>query len=193
MRESAATDELLMMSIAQQDASALEQLYERYERPVYSFVYRIVKDSMAAEEIVQELFMRIWNTAQRLRTDEAAGKISSWIFTIARNLSIDWLRKQGRKPAEAQEQDVLERAASVHSTEREVEHKLLGEEMQEALSELNAEQKQVVELIYFMGYTQQEVSLREAIPLGTVKSRVRLALMQLRKRFEAFGKEGVRQ
>ncbi len=193
MRESEATDELLMMMIAQQDADALEQLYDRYERPVYSFVYRIVKDSMAAEELVQELFIRIWHSAQRVRTDEAAGQLSSWIFTIARNLSIDWLRKQGRRPLEAREQAALERTASIHSTEREVEHKLLGEEMQMALSELNADQKQVMELIYFMGYTQQEVSLKEAIPLGTVKSRVRLALAQLRKRFEALGKEGVRQ
>lgn len=186
-----ATDELLIQKIANRDSAALEQLYDRYERQIYSFVYRIVKDAMAAEEVVQELFIRVWNSAERLDTGEAAGKISSWMFTIARNLSVDWIRKQGRKPLEASEDGVLERVAASKSTEQEVEHKMLGEQMQEALRELNEEQKQVVDLIYFKGYTQQEVSLNQDIPLGTVKSRVRLALKQLRKRFETKRKEGV--
>jgi RNA polymerase sigma factor (sigma-70 family) len=186
-----ATDELLIQKIANRDSAALEQLYDRYERRIYSFVYRIVKDAMAAEEVVQELFIRVWNSAERLDTGEAAGKISSWMFTIARNLSVDWIRKQGRKPLEASEDGVLERVAASKSTEQEVEHKMLGEQMQEALRELNEEQKQVVDLIYFKGYTQQEVSLNQDIPLGTVKSRVRLALKQLRKRFENTRKEGV--
>ncbi|WP_139997041.1 RNA polymerase sigma factor [Paenibacillus paridis] len=186
-----ATDELLIRKIANRDSAALEQLYDRYERQIYSFVYRIVKDAMAAEEVVQELFIRVWNSAERLDTGEAAGKISSWMFTIARNLSVDWIRKQGRKPLEASEDGVLERVAASKSTEQEVEHKMLGEQMQEALCELNEEQKQVVDLIYFKGYTQQEVSLNQDIPLGTVKSRVRLALKQLRKRFETTRKEGV--
>lgn len=186
-----ATDELLIQKIANRDSAALEQLYDRYERQIYSFVYRIVKDAMAAEEVVQELFIRVWNSAERLDTGEAAGKISSWMFTIARNLSVDWIRKQGRKPLEASEDGVLERVAASKSTEQEVEHKMLGEQMQDALRELNEEQKQVVDLIYFKGYTQQEVSLNQDIPLGTVKSRVRLALKQLRKRFETKRKEGV--
>ncbi|WP_141504202.1 RNA polymerase sigma factor [Paenibacillus luteus] len=186
-----ATDELLIQKIANRDSAALEQLYDRYERQIYSFVYRIVKDAMAAEEVVQELFIRVWNSAERLDTGEAAGKISSWMFTIARNLSVDWIRKQGRKPLEASEEGVLERVAAFKSTEQEVEHKMLGEQMQEALRELNEDQKQVVDLIYFKGYTQQEVSLNQDIPLGTVKSRVRLALKQLRKRFETTRKEGV--
>ncbi|WP_138752345.1 RNA polymerase sigma factor [Paenibacillus sinopodophylli] len=186
-----ASDELLIQQIAERDSAALELLYDRYERQIYAFVYRMVRDAMAAEEVVQELFIRVWNSASKLRTDEAAGKISSWLFTIARNLSVDWLRKHGRKPLEAQEEGVLEREASSHSTEQEVEHKMLGEQMKEALGELNEDQKQVVELIYFMGYTQQEVSQRHDIPLGTVKSRVRLALTQLRKKFETTWKEGV--
>ncbi|WP_419872232.1 RNA polymerase sigma factor [Candidatus Pristimantibacillus sp. PTI5] len=187
-----ASDELLIQKIAERDSAALEQLYDRYERQVYSFVFRIVKDTMAAEEVVQELFIRVWNSAGRLRTDESAGKISSWMFTIARNLSVDWLRKQGRKPLEAREEGALEREAAPQTTEQEVEQKLLGEQMKEALGELNEDQKQVVELIYFMGYTQQEVSQNHDIPLGTVKSRVRLALNQLRKKFESGMKEGVR-
>lgn len=187
-----ASDELLIQKIAERDSAALEQLYDRYERQVYSFIFRIVKDTMAAEEVVQELFIRVWNSAGRLLTDESAGKISSWMFTIARNLSVDWLRKQGRKPLEAREEGALEREAAPQTTEQEVEHKLLGEQMKEALGELNEDQKQVVELIYFMGYTQQEVSQNHDIPLGTVKSRVRLALSQLRKKFESGMKEGVR-
>lgn len=93
---------------------------------------------------------------------------------------------------EAREEGALEREAAPQTIEQEVEHKLLGEQMKEALGELNEDQKQVVELIYFMGYTQQEVSQNHNIPLGTVKSRVRLALSQLRKKFESGMKEGAR-
>lgn len=188
-----ASDELLIRLIAEQDASALEQLYDRYERPVYSFVMRMLKDSMASEEVVQELFVRVWKSAARLNTDNAKGKISTWIFAIARNLSIDWLRKQGRRPLEAAEEEAWNRLAEPMSTEQVVEDRMLGEQMKEAIGLLNEDQQQVVEWIYYMGYTQQEVAEKHQIPLGTVKSRVRLALGQLRKRFEQTWKEGVRQ
>ncbi|MFC4776539.1 RNA polymerase sigma factor [Paenibacillus sp. GCM10023252] len=188
-----AADEQLIRQIAEGDALALEQLYDKYERPIYSFVLRMVKDSMAAEEVVQELFMRVWKSAGRMKTDGSAGKVSTWLFAVSRNLSIDWLRKQGRRPLEAQEEEVWERTAEPVSTEHEVEQRLLGEQMREAIGELNEDQKQVVEMIYYMGYTQQEVASKHDIPLGTVKSRVRLALGQLRKRFDHRWKEGVRQ
>ncbi|KQO01472.1 RNA polymerase subunit sigma-24 [Paenibacillus sp. Leaf72] len=187
------SDEYLIQQIARQDASALEQLYDRYERPVYSFVYRMLKDAMASEEVVQELFVRIWNAASRVEAEEASGKISTWIFAIARNLAIDWIRKQERRPQQVQGEMILERTVDPLITEQVVEDRMLGEKMKEAIGQLNDDQKQVVEWIYYMGYTQQEVADKHQIPLGTVKSRVRLALRQLRKRFEHTWKEGVRQ
>ncbi|WP_020615809.1 RNA polymerase sigma factor [Paenibacillus daejeonensis] len=183
------SDEVLIGLIAKRDSTALEQLYDRYERPVYAFVIRMVKDAMAAEEVVQELFVRIWNAAHGLDRDKQ-GKISTWIFAIARNLAIDWLRKRGRRPIEAHEEDAWERAAESASTEQVVEERMLGEQMKAAIRDLKDEQKQVLELIYYKGYTQQEIASQHDIPLGTVKSRVRLALRQLRKRFEEAGREG---
>ena len=184
------SDEMLIGLIAKRDSTALEQLYDRYERPVYAFVIRMVKDAMAAEEVVQELFVRIWNAAHGLDPDKGQGKISTWIFAIARNLAIDWLRKRGRRPIEAHEEEALERVTESISTEQVVEERMLGEQMKAAIRDLKDEQKQVLELIYYKGYTQQEIASQHDIPLGTVKSRVRLALRQLRKRFEEAGREG---
>jgi RNA polymerase sigma-70 factor (ECF subfamily) len=178
-------DDILLQKIAIRDEDALEQLYDRYERPIYAFALRIVQDAMAAEEVVQELFVRVWNTASRIDADGRKGKISTWMFAVARNLAIDRLRKQGRQPVGSLESEVWERLSdSEESTELTVEHKLLGQQLKEAIHELQSDQKQVLEWIYYMGYTQQEVAERHQIPLGTVKSRVRLALKALRGRFE---------
>lgn len=92
-------EEHLMLQIASRSSDALEKLYDRYEKPLYSFVYRIVKDSMAAEEIVQELFLKLWNHAEAYVSNGRSGKVSTWIFTMARNGAIDWLRKRDRRPA----------------------------------------------------------------------------------------------
>jgi len=183
------SDERLLQKIAMRDADALEQMYDRYERPIYAFALRIVKDSMAAEEVVQELFVRVWNAAGRILESGQKGRISTWLFAVTRNLAIDRLRKQGRQPLEAMESEAWERVCDPQSTEAAVEHKLLGEQLKEAIDELQADQKQVLEWIYYMGYTQQEVADKHHIPLGTVKSRVRLALKQLRSRFETWKEE----
>ncbi|MCA0755210.1 anti-sigma factor [Paenibacillus sp. N4] len=108
MGEAAASDELLIRLISLRDRSALEQLYDRYERPVYAFVYRIVKDETAAESIVRELYIRVWNAEGGSQPEESAGKISSWMFTDARNLSVDWLREHGQKIDEMQEEAALQ-------------------------------------------------------------------------------------
>ncbi|MCM3746631.1 sigma-70 family RNA polymerase sigma factor [Paenibacillus pasadenensis] len=181
----------LMLQIASQSSDALEKLYDRYERPLFSFIFRIVGDAMAAEEIVQELFMKIWNHAEAFITNERSGKVSSWIFTMARNRSIDWLRRRDSRPASGGA-EVLDRLSDPVTTELAVESRLMAEQMREALSELNEEQKQVLEWVYYGGFTQQEISDRHDIPLGTVKSRIRLGLRQLRKRLGDSWREGVR-
>ncbi|MFS0839251.1 RNA polymerase sigma factor [Paenibacillus sp. 1P03SA] len=183
-------DSQLMRLIAQKQPQALEQLYDRYERPMYSFAYRFVKDSMMAEEVVQELFLRIWNHAERY--EDAQGKLSTWMFAIARNISIDTLRrKQTRTSGQLAEPDkLLQVADRGRGTEEEVELRFMGEELALAMEDLNEDQKKVIDLIYFKGYTHQEVSQRQEIPLGTVKSRVRLAMKQLKEKLAGRGKEG---
>ncbi|SDT32236.1 RNA polymerase sigma-70 factor, ECF subfamily [Paenibacillaceae bacterium GAS479] len=184
-------EEHLMLQIASRSSDALEKLYDRYERPLYSFIYRIVGDGMAAEEIIQELFLKIWNNAEAYTSNGRNGKVSSWIFTIARNRSIDWLRRRDSRPAAGGEIG-LDVISDPLTTELAVENRLMAEQMRQALSELNVEQKQVLEWVYYGGYTQQEIADHHDIPLGTVKSRIRLGLRQLRKRLGDSWREGVR-
>ncbi len=185
------TDHELIELIALKDARALELLYDRYERPMFSFAYRFVKDTMAAEEIVQELFLRIWNSAERFQVEK--GKVSTWMFTVTRNVAIDLLRKRSRKFNEPVDDKIMMRLTNDSNTEQEVESKWVDDQVKAALYDLSKDQQQVVEWIYFKGYTQQEVSEIHEIPLGTVKSRVRLALKQLKLRLgriDLFGNIG---
>lgn len=187
------TDQELMMQIVNKDADALKFLYDKYEKPIYAFAYRIVQDAMMAEEVVQELFLRIWKAAERYDADH--GKLTSWMFTLTRNIAIDLLRKkQNRTNVQTTETEQLNRIPdSGKSTEEVALEGWRGQEIREALHALSPDQKQVVDLIYYQGYTQQEVSDQQAIPLGTVKSRVRLALKQLRGRLAGVGKEEIQR
>lgn len=175
-------DMQLIRQIAGKDAEALEQLYDAYERPMYALAYRLLNDAMAAEEAVQELFLRIWNNAERY--DSSHGKLSTWMFALTRNISIDMLRRRNARAASVPVEDEYLNAIvdTASDTELAVEQTLQGESVRAALNELGEEQQQVIELIYYKGLTQQEVSDRCSIPLGTVKSRVRLGLKQLHKR-----------
>ncbi|QGQ94619.1 sigma-70 family RNA polymerase sigma factor [Paenibacillus psychroresistens] len=181
----------LMKLIALKDAPALEQLYDRYEKAIYCFAHRIVNDVMMAEEVVQELFMRIWNFAERYESTQ--GKLSTWMFTLTRNIAIDILRKkQNRVQKQVAEQQQLNAIPdSGKAVEDEVENNWIGDEVRQAMKALNEDQQKVVEWIYYQGLTQQEVAERHAIPLGTVKSRVRLAMKQLKQRLANVVERGV--
>ncbi|GGF94351.1 DNA-directed RNA polymerase sigma-70 factor [Paenibacillus albidus] len=181
-------DRELMNRIGSKDPVALEWLYDRYEKTVYSFAYRMVQDAMAAEEVVQELFLRVWTHDERY--DEAQGKLTTWIFTVTRNIAIDMLRRKSVRdrgiPVEAETLNALPDAGA--GTADQVENKSEGEQMRKILSVLSRDQKQVIDSIYYGGMTQQEVSVRYNIPLGTVKSRVRLALKQMKKHLSVEGR-----
>lgn len=183
-----ADDKQLILLIAQKDSNALELLYDRYERVIYSFAYQIVKDSMAAEEVMQELFLRLWKNAGQI--DFGKGKLLTWMFAVTRNLAIDYLRKRdARLPRQSGDSGNLEQVQD-HSTLTEdlVELQMAGEQIREALLGLSRDQQQVMDMIYYQGYTQQEVAQLAAIPLGTVKGRVRLAMKQLHKSLRHWGR-----
>jgi RNA polymerase sigma-70 factor, ECF subfamily len=185
------TDLELLTRISNKDPEALKLIYKRYERPIYTFAYRIVKDAMLAEEVVQELFMRIWNSAERY--DAGQGLLSSWMFTVTRNLAIDALRRrQTRTSQQVTEAEQLNREPDPEpDTGAIATANIVGEQVRSAIKTLSDDQQEVMELIYFNGYTQQEVSEKCDIPLGTVKSRVRLAMKALKTQLEDIGKEGL--
>ena len=174
-------DRDLMMRIGDKDPAALEWLYDRYEKTVYSFAFRIVKDTMAAEEVVQELFMRLWTHSERY--DASQGKLTTWMFAVTRNIAVDMLRRKSVRdrgiPVETETLYAV--ADDLADTAVQVEMRSEGQRVREILDGLSRDQQQVIDSIYYGGMTQQEVSSRYNIPLGTVKSRVRLALKQMKK------------
>jgi RNA polymerase sigma-70 factor (ECF subfamily) len=158
------------------DQHALEMLYDKYEKLLYSFSYRMTRHKESAEEVVQEVFVKVWKGQGNFDVDK--GKFSSWLLTIARNASIDLMRKRKEPAYELEERDSL--TSSDPSTEDLVEWKERGAELRKAISMLKEEQQRIIESFYFKGNTQRKIAEELNLPLGTVKGRIRLALRHLR-------------
>ncbi|WP_373894699.1 RNA polymerase sigma factor [Virgibacillus natechei] len=170
-----------------QDEDALEQLYDRYEKLLYSFSFRMTNNKFLAEEAVQDVFTKLWSKQRNF--DEEKGKFSSWLLTVTRHACIDLLRKKKDTTYELEERDAL------HTTEPTpedlVEWKERREEVQEAIKQLTNEQQEIIELFYFKDMSQSSIAKKRDIPLGTVKGRVRLALKHLKGNLQAKKERGV--
>jgi RNA polymerase sigma-70 factor (ECF subfamily) len=180
-------DAELMQRIAARDARALEVLYDRYSRIVFSFALRIVGDRLAAEEILQEVFFRVWQQAPTF--NDRRGSLVTWLLSITHNLAIDLVRRRRRRPVAADDEDPLATLASLPDTGESVEDEVwlsdLRAQVNEAMQQLPASQRDAIELAYFHGLTQREIADRLDQPLGTVKTRMRLGLKKLRSILEA--------
>ncbi|MEN1968399.1 sigma-70 family RNA polymerase sigma factor [Lentibacillus sp. N15] len=179
----------LYKRIGHNDEAALEQLYDRYEKLIFSFAYRMTNNTFLSEEVVQEVFTKVW--LKKGTYDESKGKFSSWLLTVTRNTSIDLLRKKKETPYELTENDVV--TDKQPSTEEVVEWKESGEHIRHAVKHLTIEQQEIIELFYFKGMSQSTIASEYDIPLGTVKGRVRLALKHLRERMTEQQERGVRE
>ena len=175
------TDADLMAHMAAGNTAAMELLYDRYNRPVYSFAYRMLGDREHAEELLQEVFLRAWRRSSRF--SDTRGSLISWLLSITHNMAIDELRKQQRRPrkAESAEPDVL--LGTLHDTAPSVETQAILADRQRmvraALAELPENQRLVLEMGYFNGLTQREIAETLDVPLGTIKTRMRLGLRKL--------------
>lgn len=159
------------------EREAFEQLYDNYSEAIYGITLKILKDEALAEDALQETFVRIWRKIQTY--DPSKGRLFTWMLNIARNISIDMLSaSESRKVSKTTSIEDFSFDAKGPSTTMQVEH--IG--LRELVDKLPPDQKQVIELIYFLGYTQAEVADEFNIPLGTVKSRVRLAMNYLRSK-----------
>lgn len=171
----------IMAAMAAGDPAAMETLYDRYSRPVYSFAYRMLGDRDHAEDLMQEVFLRAWRRSSRF--SDSRGTLISWLLSITHNMAIDELRKKQRRPqkADSNEPDVL--MGSLRDTTEPVEEIAVrsdtGRAVREALDEIPENQRVVLELGYFRGMTQREISEKLDVPLGTIKTRMRLALRKL--------------
>ena len=172
------SDEELLKRIAAGDEEALVTLYDRYGRLVYSLAYQILQDHQLAEEITQDVFTRVWQSAASF--DPKKSRFTTWLTSITRNRAIDILRRRRVRgltgPGEAELNTAITRADERYSPE----YHLDALAVREALRKLPPDQRKVIELAYFNGMTQREIAEHLQIPLGTVKTRMRLAMMKLR-------------
>jgi len=162
---------------------ALEEIYDRYSRPVYSLVLGLLREPAIAEEVTQEVFLRVWLRSSSFKP--LSGKAKTWILSIAHHRAIDRLRQQRHRQKESPLEDFLEGEWQMGTEAGAVEQTaILHEEsvkIQEAMKKLPEEQRQVLMLGYFRGFTQAEISKGLNVPLGTVKTRMRLGIQKLRQ------------
>lgn len=162
------------------DPHVMAKLYDRYGRLVYSLIYRVVRDTGVAEDLVQETFLRVWNRAQSF--DAERGALGPWILTVARNRAIDHLRStEGRIAAGALELDRAENPAMFADFEDRALTLDRARRLKDAFAKLTPVQREVIELAYYEGLSQTEMAERLKQPLGTVKTWVRTALKVLRE------------
>jgi RNA polymerase sigma-70 factor (ECF subfamily) len=179
-------DEELVAGLRRREVGAFEMLYDRYGNLVYSVSLRVLGDVEAAEDVAQEVFLRLWRKPQHY--DTARGRFVTWLMSVTRNRAIDEHRKRGRQqrreaPSDLELEDTL---ASDESDDPAAVAVLTdeGHAIRQALSSLPPEQRRAIELAYFGGYTQQEISDALGQPLGTVKTRIRLGMQKLRAALE---------
>lgn len=175
-------DEVLIRLIEADNANSLGELYDRYHRLIFSLALNIVGDSGSAEEITLDVFTLIWRKASTYNPEKA--KVSTWMTTITRNRSIDVLRRWGSRP-ERLSLDLFQIPSSQlpldDTLEEDAQAALLKERVREAISQLPEDQKEALQMAYFKGYTHRQIAEVLDQPLGTVKTRIRLAMGKLRK------------
>ena len=158
--------------------TALARLYQRHSRNVYGLARRMVRDLAASEEIVQDVFMKLWQHASQF--DARRGSVGTWLMTIAHHASIDHLRRVASKPVSYPEEPVLEAIADTGQPHQQLDGVLIGD----AMCVLGRDERELIELAYFEGLTHTQIAARTRVPLGTIKTRIRSALLRLRERLE---------
>ena len=176
-RKISLSEEELVHSLRNREKIAIEALYDMYSGSLLGVITRIVIDEAVAEDVLQETFIKIWNSFQSYSTEK--GRLFTWMVNIARNMAIDKIRsKDFKNQNKNQELEnnvtfIDEQVNTVYKPE------LMG--IKDLVEKLKPEQKAILDLVYFKGYTHVEVAEELDVPLGTVKTRLRMAIIQLRK------------
>ena len=165
--------------LKRQDRKAINLLYDRYSAALYGVALKVVQDESIAQDVLQEAFVKIWKNADKYNPTK--GSLFTWMLNITRNLAIDKIRSAGfRKQEKIRPLDESVYNSTGHSES--INPNTIG--IHKLVNGLDEKYRKVIDLIYFGGFTQQEVQQKLDIPLGTVKSRLRIALRELRKIFE---------
>ena len=171
------TDEAALIArVRDGDQAAMAGLYDRYSGIVYGVALRVLGNTSAAEDLVQEVFLQLWRNPQAFDADR--GKLAPWLAVIARNRAIDLLRKR------PMEDDIDELPISTGvNLEDEASRRLAVGKVRGVLGQLPADQRRLLEMAFFEGLTHTEIANKTGEPLGTVKTRIRSGLLALRKAF----------
>ena len=188
------SDRALLERVARGDERALGRLYDRYATPLYAVAYRIAGERADAEEIVLEAFSQVWREAGRFQADK--GSVAAWLTVICRSRALDLVRSRGRRSkladrAVAADPERLPGLGSAGpDSDMEVTQTERARRVGEALSSLSPPQREAIELAYYDGLSQSEIAERLNQPLGTIKTRVRLAMQKLRDALRPYYFEG---
>ena len=177
--EDRAADQAALARMARGEGDAVAELYDRHARPIYSLALRILGDATEAEDIVQEVFSQAWKQAARYSASR--GAVAAWLMTLARSRAIDRLRAKRARPGDVSDERV---AGQLVDAGPPADSLVLSSEqvarVRAALDELPLLQRAAIELAYYEGLTHAEIADRLEQPLGTVKTRIRLAMLKLR-------------
>lgn len=171
-------DSILLGLVHKGDAQAMASIFDRYSKVVYSVALRVLRDPSGAEDVLQEIFMQIWRSPDSFVATR--GSLGGWLAVVSRNRSIDALRR--RRPSESIEDMPL---ASSYNLADEAERNSMMEKARSVIHLLPKEQRKTLEMAFFDGLTHSEIAEITGDPLGTVKTRIRSALLTLRKAFQA--------
>jgi RNA polymerase sigma-70 factor (ECF subfamily) len=173
-------DNELVLRVARGDVRAFEAIYDRHSAQVFGLAMRVTGRPRAAEEATQDAFLGVWRAAQSF--DRRRGTFKTWILSMVRNRSIDLVRREARHDRDVEIDDTLvERLEAAERTEEQVVDREESFHARQLLVSLPEDQRRVIELAYFSGLTQTEISTKIGIPLGTVKGRQRLALKKMHR------------
>jgi RNA polymerase sigma-70 factor, ECF subfamily len=172
-------DEDLMALVQDGEPRAFEVIFDRHSGAAFSLAYRMCGRRAMAEDVVQDAFLALWRSGARY--DRRRGSVRTWVLGVVHNRAIDAFRRGVvRESRDVPDEGVAERLAGPERTEEEVARRDEAKHVREVLDELPAEQRQVIELAYFGGFTHTEISEMLTLPAGTVKGRMRLGLTKLR-------------
>ncbi len=175
------SDQTLLQLMEQKDENALGELYDRYSRLVFSIALNSLGEGSAAEEVTQDVFFRVWKNAASYRKE--SGKVATWIAGITRNRSIDEIRRLSIRPEvevnfwEDGESDLW---ADIADVEQNVELSQQSNRVRISVASLPAEQRQALTYAYFLGFSHSEIARLLDEPLGTIKTRIRLAMKKIK-------------